>query len=65
MAKEVTGQASIPAEALSQGGLNETTPPEQRAPEGATLGKGPKVLEGGAYAPASYELTKGVVRTDR
>ena len=62
---EITGTADIPSETASQGGINESTPAEQRAPKGAKLGKGPKVTESGAYAPASYEIGKGMTRTDR
>jgi len=55
----------IPAEANSKGGLNESTPKEQRAPEGAPLSNGPKRGEKDEYLPASYKTTRGNVRTDR
>jgi hypothetical protein len=56
----VTGRASIPAEASRQGGLNETTPAEQRARKSNTeleLSSGPKIGPNDEYQPASYEIT--------
>lgn len=72
MAKESYG--SNPPEANSKGGLNASPSAEERVPEGAPLGDGPKVNpETGAYAPASYKQTiihpihgeQTLIRTDR
>lgn len=68
---QATNGVTLPREATLQGGLNETTPPAQRAPEGAALGQGPVVDEStGAYLPATYETAVregagSVIRTDR
>lgn len=54
-----------------KGGINESTPEAQRAPQGADLGEGPQVDETtGAYLPATYvtpvrEGAASVIRTDR
>lgn len=54
---------TIPAEANSKGGLNPTTPPEQRTPEGSQpKTEGPKKDEKtGAYAPAEYPMSRTMV----
>lgn len=44
---------------------NETTPPEQRKPEGAPIGDGPKMGKNNEYQPASYVNARGNIRTDR
>lgn len=56
---------SIPPEANQKGGLNETIPKEQRAPTGAPLADGPIRGEKDCYMPASYEVSPGIIRTDR
>lgn len=77
----VTGRASIPKEASSNGGINETTPPEQRKPVSPTesnLSSGPQIGAKDEYLPASYKqefvvaatverpaVTHTLIRTDR
>lgn len=58
----------IPAEAAMKGGLNESTPAEQRAPVRAdiAMSDGPRMGEKGEYLPATYALPEsGLIRTDR
>lgn len=55
-ATPVTGRASIPSEANSKGGINETTPPDQRVPTSRSpLTEGPDIGERGEYKPALYK----------
>lgn len=58
-----TSIGSIPAEANSKGGINPTTPPEQRTSAGAQpKTEGPqKDAKTGAYAPAEYPVTRTMV----
>lgn len=53
----VTGRASIPSEANKKGGLNETTPPEQRKPTSdAPVSENPLLGDNGEYLPATYNV---------
>lgn len=68
MARIASVGPAVPPEARNQGSTNETTPAEQRKPEGAPLSEGPKKNEAGAFLPASYKTkTEGhtIIRTDR
>lgn len=56
---------SVPPEAESKGSLNESTPVDQRAIDGAPLGEGPIRDEKDSFLPATYQTTRGNVRTDR
>lgn len=53
------------AESLGPANVNETTPAEQRKPEGAPQGAGPQVGSKGEYLPATYPTASGNTRTDR
>lgn len=54
----VTGNASLPDTASSKGGLNASTPAEQRVPTLAVeKSGGPVVGENGSYGPASYDVS--------
>ena len=57
----------IPPEANLKGGLNESTPVEQRKPDAPQkdLDEGPKRGSKDEYLPASYVLRSGTIRTDR
>lgn len=74
MSQKSASYGSNPPEANSKGSLNEALPMEQRSPEGAPMGDGPKVNpETNSYAPATYEQTivhpihgvQTLIRTDR
>jgi len=65
MAQQKVSVGSIPGEATSKGSLNESTPINQRSPEGAPLGPGPIKGEKDQFLPASYRSTRGNIRTDR
>lgn len=55
-ATPVTGRASIPSEANSQGGINETTPASQRTnTTDLPMSAGPDIGEKGEYRPAVYK----------
>lgn len=62
---------AIPSTAQSNGGINASTPAEQRKPaevpeDKRKLNKGPKLDEDtGAYQPAMYKTSRGNVRVDR
>lgn len=52
---------SVPQEAKSEGGINESTPAEQRTTRGnVKKSDGPVLNEKGAYAPAEYPVVKRV-----
>lgn len=57
---------AIPGSATSQGGVNESTPKDQRVIEqkGKVL-DGPKRGQTDNFEPAKYKLESGNVRTDR
>lgn len=64
------GTADIPAEAKSQGALNDSTSPSEKAPakppkDKRKLSKGPKRGEGGEFMPAAYKTPRGNIRIDR
>lgn len=64
--KEIMAKiGSIPAEANSGATLNESTPAEQRKPEGPEVGSGPVRGTKDEYLPASYRTTRGSIRIDR
>ena len=55
-ANPVTGRANIPSEANSKGGINETTPPDQRVPTSRSpMSEGPDIGALGEYKPAMYK----------
>jgi hypothetical protein len=67
--KRVTrGTENIPSEATSKGGMNESTPAQQRERADERLQRahkeldsGPKIGEMGEYLPAAYLKTRTVV----
>lgn len=57
--------ASANAQSLGPANQNETTPPEQRRPQGTPLSDGPTLGKSGEHLPATYKLVSGNLRTDR
>lgn len=56
---------SVPAEAHSQGSLNETVSAAERNPQPpAKLDVGPKRSDSGGFKPAAYKTASGIVRQD-